>query len=73
MDKLENEVVRQALERAAWDKRRASMEYRTAVEQAHSQGWKHTEIARVVGVSEAAVRLYLKRSGASKKTSKKRR
>ena len=61
-----DDVVRQALERAAWDKRRAALAYRTAVEVAHRAGWQHTEIARVVGVSEAAIRLYLKRSSAKK-------
>lgn len=61
MPELSREVVLEALQRAAWDKRRAAMEYRAAVEQAHAQGWKHTEIARAVGVSEGAIRLYLKR------------
>ena len=67
MSVVSNDVVRQALERAAWDKRKAIKEYRAAIEMAHGAGWQHTEIARVVGVTEAAIRLYLKRSGAPKK------
>jgi len=64
---IDNAVVRQCLERAAWDKRKASKEYRAAIEMARGEGWGYTEIARVVGVTEAAIRLYIKRSGASKK------
>lgn len=64
---IEDSVVRTALERAAWDKRKAIKEYRAAIEMAHGEGWGPTEIARVVGVTEAAIRLYLKRSGAPKK------
>jgi DNA-directed RNA polymerase specialized sigma24 family protein len=66
MAELPDEVVREALERSAWDKRRAAQSYRSAVETAHEQGWTHTEIARVVGVSEAAIRLYLKRGKRNK-------
>lgn len=60
-------MIRQALQQAAWDKRKAIKEYRAAIEMAHGAGWQHTEIARVVGVSEAAVRLYLKRTAAARK------
>lgn len=52
-----------ALERAAWDKRRAASDYRAAVLMARGQGWAYTDIARVVGVTEGAIRLYIKRGG----------
>jgi predicted transcriptional regulator len=62
-DKIPDDVIRQALQQAAWDKRRSLHAYRAAIEQAHTQGWQHTEIARACGVTEAAIRNYLKRRG----------
>jgi len=62
-DNISEEMVRTTLQRAAWDKRKAIREYKAAVEMAHQQGWQHTEIARVCGVTEAAIRNYLRRKG----------
>ena len=59
---IPDDVIRQALQQSAWDKRKALKEYRAAIDQAHAQGWGHTEIARVCGVTEAAIRNYLRRS-----------
>jgi DNA-directed RNA polymerase specialized sigma24 family protein len=38
-------------------------QYRAAIEMALGEGWPYTEIARVVGVTEGAIRLYVKRTG----------
>jgi len=62
-DRLPEETVRTTLQTAAWEKRRAIKNYRSAVEMAHEQGWAHTDIARACGVTEAAVRNYLRRKG----------
>lgn len=66
-DHVPDEVIEAGLQRAAWDKRRAAKEYRTLIEQAHAQGWGHTRIARVCGVSEAAIRNMLRRKPTGKK------
>lgn len=41
---------------------RSREQYREAVMAAHEAGIPHTEIARVVGVSEAAIRRFVKRN-----------
>lgn len=61
-EKIPDEVIKQALAQAAWDKRKSLTQYRIAIETAHQHGWGHTRIARVCGVSEAAIRNYLRRS-----------
>jgi len=61
-DRIPDEVLRGALQQAAWNKRKAIREYRAAIDAAHDQGWQHTQIARAVGVSEAAIRNYLRRA-----------
>jgi len=60
---VSDEVIRTTLQQAAWDKRKSIQRYRAAIETAHLNGWAHTDIARVCGVSEAAIRNYLRRKG----------
>lgn len=60
-EKIPDDVVKTALQQAAWDKRKALREYRAAIDLAHEQGWGHTQIARACGVTEAAIRNYLRR------------
>lgn len=36
----------------------AMMRYERAIRQARAEGWSNTDIARAVGLSEAAIRLY---------------
>lgn len=62
IEKIPDEEIRLALQQAAWDKRKALISYRNAIETAHQQGWGHTDIARACGVTEAAIRNYLRRS-----------
>jgi len=36
----------------------ANLRYRQTIKQAKEEGWTNSDIARAVGVSEAAIRLY---------------
>lgn len=64
----EHDAVRKVLRRAAVERARAIKEYQDAIVMAHNEGWMNTEIARVCGVTEGAIRLYLKRSGVVRTT-----
>jgi DNA-directed RNA polymerase specialized sigma24 family protein len=39
----------------------ANLRYEQLINQAREEGWNNSEIARAVGVSEAAIRLYFAR------------
>ena len=54
-------MTRDELEAAVHARRESETRYRMAIELAREEGWTNDEIARVCGVTEAAIRLYRKR------------
>ena len=44
-------------------RKKAEKEYWELIEEAKAEGWSNTRIAGAVGVSEAAIRLYMVRHG----------
>jgi DNA-directed RNA polymerase specialized sigma24 family protein len=63
IDVLSDQVIQTALERAAWERRHASIAYETAIEQAYRQGWSATRIASACDLTEGAIRMHLRRRG----------
>lgn len=59
-------LMRVLLTRAAERRQSAVEDYRTAIRLAREAGWTNSEIARTVGVSEAAIRAFWRRSTAEK-------
>jgi DNA-directed RNA polymerase specialized sigma24 family protein len=59
----ETELTRDDLREAMRARKVADERYRQLICLAKERGWSNTEIARAVGLSEAAIRLYWKRSG----------
>ncbi len=55
------EGVKERLIDAVRDRREAETRYREVITIARSQGWTNEEIARLCGVTEAAIRMYHKR------------
>lgn len=58
----EREAMVERLHDAMRARKEAAREYRNAIDEAKTQGWTNTDIARAVGVSEAAIRRYWKRN-----------
>jgi len=53
--------MKSELEEAVKARRESETRYRMMIELARAEGWTNEEIARVCGVTEAAIRLYRKR------------
>jgi DNA-directed RNA polymerase specialized sigma24 family protein len=53
--------VKEQLHAAVVARREAEVRYRRMITVARAQGWTNEEIARVCGVTEAAIRMYHKR------------
>jgi DNA-binding NarL/FixJ family response regulator len=53
--------IREDLHAAVRARKVANLRYQEALIKAREEGWNNTQIARALGVSEAAVRLYWKR------------
>lgn len=60
-DEQMREEVREDLHAAVRARKVANMRYAEALVKAREQGWNNSQIARAVGVSEAAIRLYWRR------------
>jgi DNA-directed RNA polymerase specialized sigma24 family protein len=58
-------ITKVELEAAVLARRESEARYRMMIETAREEGWTNEEIARVCGVTEAAIRMYRKRHLAS--------
>lgn len=54
-------MTREDLRAAMRARKVADLRYRAMLYQAREEGWSNTQIARAVGLSEAAIRLYYRR------------
>jgi len=54
-------MLKEELEAAVLARSESEARYRMTIELAREEGWTNAEIARVCGVTEAAIRLYRKR------------
>lgn len=60
-DESTRDETREDLHAAARARKVAMMRYEEAMMKARDEGWNNTQIARALGITEAAVRLYWKR------------
>jgi DNA-directed RNA polymerase specialized sigma24 family protein len=63
---MEMELTKEDLREAMRARQVANLRYRAVLRRARDEGWTNSEIARTVGVSEAAIRLYWVRNPESK-------
>lgn len=60
-DEDTRDEVREDLHAATRARKMADQRYRAALIKAREEGWNNSQIARALGITEAAVRLYWKR------------
>ena len=60
-DESTRDATREDLHAAAMARKVATLRYEEALIKARVEGWNNSQIARALGITEAAVRLYWKR------------